>query len=62
MIDELAEFTQNLEKSRLNCDMHLLTLSPHRRPLMDTDAKCAAATLTRSDSSEVDAGRPSMPS
>ncbi len=61
-IDELAELTQDLERFCLNCDMHLRTLGPHRRPLMDTDARCAAATLICSDSSEVDAGRPSMPS
>jgi hypothetical protein len=62
MIDGLAELTQDLEQSCLNCDMLLRTLGPPRRPLMDTDARCAAATLIRSDSSEVDAGRPSMPS
>ena len=62
MTDELAELTQDLEQCSLNCDEHLRTLGPLRRPLMDTDAKCAAATLIRSDSSEVDASRPSMPS
>jgi hypothetical protein len=62
MTDELAELTQDLEQCSLNCDEHLRTLGSLRRPLMDTDAKCAAATLIRSDSSEVDASRPSMPS